>query len=104
MQLQIEKEALSKEDDEKSKERLEEINKELSELSERDSELSLRYSKEKEDISEIKQKLKVRDIPFSISKDTLEDFQSLIEMRCKNIYDKWEKEKEVDQVKKNKKL
>lgn len=59
---------------------------------------------EKEDISEIKQKLKVRDIPFSISKDTLEDFQSLIEMRCKNIYDKWEKEKEKLSIEEQKEI
>lgn len=47
-----------------------------------------------EDISEIKQKLKVRDIPFSISKDTIEDLKLLINNRCKNISKTWDKKYE----------
>ena len=75
MQLQIEKEALGTEEDEKSKQRLEEIEKELSNLSERDSELSLRYSKEKEDITEFKK-----------LKEELNNVKADIE-RCEREYD-----------------
>lgn len=39
----------------------------------------------REDIAQIKEKLKLRDIPFSISQTTLEDFQLLIEDRCLNL-------------------
>lgn len=45
----------------------------------------------KEDISSIKEKLKVRDIPFTISKNTCEDFQYFIDKRCKKLAEKFEK-------------
>lgn len=45
----------------------------------------------KEDISNIKEKLKVRDIPFTISKNTCEEFQELIQKRCKKLSEKFEK-------------
>ena len=40
---------------------------------------------EKDDISEIKNKLNMRDIPFMVSNDVMEDFQYLINDRVKNI-------------------
>lgn len=40
---------------------------------------------EQEDITSIKEKLKLRDIPFNVSSDTLEDFQYLINERCSNL-------------------
>ena len=46
---------------------------------------------EKEDISAIKQKMQIRDIPFTISQKTMDDFQSFIYDRCKNLYEKFEK-------------
>lgn len=46
---------------------------------------------EKEDITSIKEIMQIRDIPFTISKITMEDFQYLINKRCKNIVDKFEK-------------
>lgn len=59
---------------------------------------------EKEDISEIKQKMKIRDIPFTISKETIEDFQSLIEARCDNISGNWEKQKESLEIEEQEEL
>lgn len=38
-----------------------------------------------EDISDIKEKLKLRNITFNISSDTIEDFQFLINQRCANL-------------------
>lgn len=46
---------------------------------------------EKEDISAIKEKMQIRDIPFTISQKTVDDFQSFIHERCKNLYEKFEK-------------
>ncbi len=50
---------------------------------------------ESEDFSNIKEKLKVRDILFNVSSDTMEDFQYLINERCKKLttdfYKKMEK-------------
>ena len=46
---------------------------------------------EKEDISAIKEKMQIRDIPFTISQKTMDDFQNLIHGRCKNMSDKFEK-------------
>ncbi len=39
----------------------------------------------KEDITNIKEHLKVRDIPFAISQDVVEDFRYLIATRCANV-------------------
>lgn len=47
---------------------------------------------EKEDITEIKNKMKIRDIPFTVSKETTLDFQDLINDRCNDISLKWEEE------------
>ena len=44
----------------------------------------------KEDITNIKEKLKVRDIPFTISQTTIEDFQYFINKRCKNLSEKFD--------------
>lgn len=49
-------------------------------------------SLEKEDISEIKLKMKLRDIPFLISKETMEEFQQFIFERCNNLSSEFEKE------------
>lgn len=43
----------------------------------------------KEDITQLKEKLKVRDIPFSISQNTKDEFAYLINNRCANLYDKF---------------
>ena len=45
----------------------------------------------KEEITSIKEKLKVRDIPFTISKNTCDDFQYFISSRCKNLSEKFDK-------------
>ncbi len=49
---------------------------------------------EEEDLSNIKKKLKLRDIPFNISSDTMEDFQYLIHTRmlgvCEDFYERLE--------------
>ncbi len=47
---------------------------------------------EKEDITSIKEKMQIRDIPFTISQITMDDFQMLIRNRCKNISSKFEKQ------------
>ena len=47
-----------------------------------------------EDTTNIKQKLKVRDITFNVSSDTIEDFQYLINERCQNIEDEFNKKVE----------
>lgn len=49
----------------------------------------------KEDISKIKEKLNVRDIPFQVSLSTLDEFQYLINNRCKKISDKFKKSLET---------
>lgn len=45
----------------------------------------------KENISNIKEKLKLRDVSFNVSNDTIEDFQYQITTRCKNLSEKFEK-------------
>ena len=59
----------------------------------------------KEDIRNIKEKLKIRDIPFTISQNTCDDFRFLINERCANITEKFnsnletlteEERKEID--------
>ncbi|OAA92825.1 ATP-dependent chaperone ClpB [Clostridium coskatii] len=53
-QLQIEKEALSKEKDTASMERLKAVEKELSNLKDRDNEMTAKYEKEKANITEVR--------------------------------------------------
>jgi ATP-dependent Clp protease ATP-binding subunit ClpB len=60
-QLEIEKQALKKEDDKTSKDRLEAIEKELAELKEEFSELELQWKSEKEVIDQIKEKTEAID-------------------------------------------
>ena len=50
---------------------------------------------EKEDITQIKAVMQMRDIPFTISKITMEDFQYLIQKRCKNLSEKFAKAKQA---------
>lgn len=56
----------------------------------------------KEDVSQIKEKLKLRDIEFNVSSDTVEDFQQLIFERSNQIIDKFNKKYEAldDELKK----
>ena len=42
-----------------------------------------------EDISKIKEKVGIRDIPFAISQQTLDEVQFLIKQRCGNCYDEF---------------
>lgn len=46
---------------------------------------------DKEDISNIKEKMQIRDIPFTISQLTMDDFQNMINSRCKNLSEKFNK-------------
>lgn len=46
------------------------------------------------DISDIKKKMGLRDIPFAVSSDTIEDFQRLIQARNKNLYKSFVKQVE----------
>ncbi len=46
---------------------------------------------ERKDITGIKKKMGLRDIPFAVSSDTIEDFQRLIQNRNKNLYKNFEK-------------
>jgi len=54
MQIEIEREALKREDDPESKKRLEAIEKELSELNEKNNQLTAQWESEKKDLDEIK--------------------------------------------------
>lgn len=45
---------------------------------------------EKEDISAIKEKVGIRDIPFAISQNILEDFQKIVKERCDSLNEKWQ--------------
>src|SRR5699024_12813044 len=49
---------------------------------------------DKEDVSAIKEKMQIRDIPFTISQITMDDFQMFIRKRCKNLSEKFEKKLE----------
>lgn len=44
-----------------------------------------------EDITNIKEKMKLRDITFNISSDTIEDFQYLIQKRCSKLESEFQK-------------
>lgn len=46
---------------------------------------------DKDDITDIKEKMQIRDIPFTISQITKDDLETLINNRCKNIETKWNK-------------
>ena len=44
----------------------------------------------KDDITNIKEKLKVRDIPFMVSQNTCDDFKYIINERCEHLVEDWE--------------
>lgn len=46
---------------------------------------------DKEDITNIKEKMQIRDIPFTISQITVDDFRTFIQNRCKNVSEKFNK-------------
>lgn len=46
-----------------------------------------------EDITNIKEKLNMRDIPFTVSSDVVEDFQHLIYERCNTLADEYREKK-----------
>lgn len=46
---------------------------------------------DREDITNIKEKMQIRDIPFTVSQITVDDFRTLIHNRCKNITEKFNK-------------
>lgn len=46
---------------------------------------------DREDITNIKEKMQIRDIPFIVSQITVDDFRTLIHNRCKNITEKFNK-------------
>ena len=57
---------------------------------------------EEDDITLIKEKLKVRDIPFNVTNDTIEDFQYMIQERNVNlISDFYEKFEQLEEEKQN---
>ena len=57
---------------------------------------------EKEDISEIKKKLDVRDIPFTISQEVVDAMQDKIKVRLSNTYETWmENFEQLDNLLKN---
>lgn len=49
----------------------------------------------KEDITEIKNELGLRDIPFTVSSDSKEEMENMILSRNKEIYNKWQKDYEL---------
>lgn len=49
----------------------------------------------KEDITEIKNELGLRDIHFTVSNDSKEEMENMILSRNKEIYDKWQKDYEL---------
>ncbi len=48
----------------------------------------------KSEITALKAKLHMRDIPFTISSEAIEDFQYQITNRCSNLVEEWNKKKE----------
>ena len=54
-----------------------------------------------EDITQMKEKMGVRNIPFAISQNILEEFQYIMKERCENIQSNWEEKliNEPDEVK-----
>lgn len=50
---------------------------------------------EEDDIALIKEKLNIRNIPFTVSTDVVEDFQYLINERCKNLVNNFNDKKEL---------
>jgi len=57
---------------------------------------------EKEDISNIKEKLSLRDIPFQPNREALEIMQQSIDDRCTHLYETWQKKyNELDENQKN---
>lgn len=43
----------------------------------------------KEDITNIKDKLKIRDIPFAVSQNVIDDFRYIINLRCANVVEEF---------------
>ena len=97
-QLQIEKVALSKENDEASKKRLADVNSELEELTKKDNELQAQWKKEKESI------LKVKDIKTQLEKARFDleyalshsEYEKAGELQYKKIPELEKKLKESD--------
>ena len=54
----------------------------------------------REDITKIKEKLEIRDIPFQVSQNTIDDMKSIIDNRCGNLEEKFIEK--VKNLKKNK--
>lgn len=56
---------------------------------------------EKEDITAIKEKMDVRDIPFQVSQNTLDEFRFIVNSRCQNLTEQFNKnvEKLSDELK-----
>ena len=69
---------------------------------------------QEEDIAKIKEKLGIRNIPFAISQNVIDDFQYLCKDRCENLSEQWEEklnlqdEKTIEEINfyrgKNKKI
>lgn len=56
---------------------------------------------DEDDIKSIKEKLNLRDIPFSVSSEAVDTFRNLINERNSNLYEEWDKEvNKLDEVKK----
>lgn len=56
---------------------------------------------DEDDIKSIKEKLNLRDIPFSVSSEAVDTFRNLINERNSNLYEEWEKEvNKLEEVKK----
>ena len=56
---------------------------------------------DEDDIKSIKEKLNLRDIPFSVSSEAVDTFRNLINERNSSLYEEWEKEvNKLDEVKK----
>ena len=87
LQLEIERQALTKESDEASRERLENIERELADLREKSAALTAKWQKEKEIISKIRQiKARIEDLKNEESRAQREgDLQKAAEIRYGEI-------------------
>lgn len=99
-QMEIEKEALSKEKDKASIERLKFIEKELSELKEKDKEMTSKYNNEKENLTEVrKYKEQLDDTRGRLEKAEREyDLNQVAELKYGVIPDLEKKIKEKESV------
>ena len=82
-QIEIEKEALSKEKDERSKERLKELERELSNLKDKNKEMTAKYEKEKEQITSVRDlKKKLDEVKGQLEKAEREyDLNKVAELK-----------------------